>query len=59
MHARGTCVGKGVGTVTRDYMKTYVFFSLDVLPKAESYLNEIRNVMFTQLQPQLRRELGK
>ncbi|NWI75532.1 USPL1 isopeptidase, partial [Dryoscopus gambensis] len=30
----------------------------DVLPKAESHLNEIRNVMFTQLQPQLRCELG-
>lgn len=30
----------------------------DVLPKAESQLNEIRNVMFTELQPQLRRELG-
>ncbi|NWV75946.1 USPL1 isopeptidase, partial [Dasyornis broadbenti] len=30
----------------------------DVLPKAESHLNEIRNVMFTQLQPRLRCELG-
>ncbi|TRZ17567.1 hypothetical protein HGM15179_009562 [Zosterops borbonicus] len=30
----------------------------DVLPKAESQLNEIRNVMFTELQPQLRCELG-
>ncbi|NXD99419.1 USPL1 isopeptidase, partial [Chaetorhynchus papuensis] len=30
----------------------------DVLPKAESHLNEIRNIMFTQLQPQLRCELG-
>ncbi|NXE32056.1 USPL1 isopeptidase, partial [Ptilorrhoa leucosticta] len=30
----------------------------DVLPKAESHLNEIRNVMFTQLQPQFRCELG-
>ncbi|NXR68952.1 USPL1 isopeptidase, partial [Rhadina sibilatrix] len=30
----------------------------DVLPKAESQLNEIRNIMFTELQPQLRRELG-
>ncbi|KFP87725.1 SUMO-specific isopeptidase USPL1, partial [Acanthisitta chloris] len=39
-------------------MKTYVFFPLDVLPKAESHLNEIRNIMFTQLQPRLRCELG-
>ncbi|NWS51622.1 USPL1 isopeptidase, partial [Chunga burmeisteri] len=31
----------------------------DVLPKAESHLNEIRNRMFTQLQPQLKCELGK
>ncbi|NXE81323.1 USPL1 isopeptidase, partial [Cochlearius cochlearius] len=31
----------------------------DVLPKAESHLNEIRNKMFTQLQPRLRCELGK
>ncbi|NXA12255.1 USPL1 isopeptidase, partial [Sapayoa aenigma] len=31
----------------------------DILPKAESHLNEIRNVMFTQLQPRLRCELGK
>ncbi|NXS11596.1 USPL1 isopeptidase, partial [Neodrepanis coruscans] len=31
----------------------------DVLPKAESHLNEIRNIMFTQLQPRLRCELGK
>ncbi|NXG45386.1 USPL1 isopeptidase, partial [Psilopogon haemacephalus] len=31
----------------------------DVLPKAESHLNEIRNRMFTQLQPQLNCELGK
>ncbi|XP_031955422.1 SUMO-specific isopeptidase USPL1 isoform X1 [Corvus moneduloides] len=30
----------------------------DVLPKAESLLNEIRNIMFTQLQPQPRCELG-
>lgn len=30
----------------------------DVLPKAESHLNEIRNVIFTQLQPQLRCQLG-
>ncbi|NXI07129.1 USPL1 isopeptidase, partial [Irena cyanogastra] len=30
----------------------------DVLPKAESQLNEIRNVMFTELQPRLRCELG-
>ncbi|NWW18489.1 USPL1 isopeptidase, partial [Falcunculus frontatus] len=30
----------------------------DVLPKAESHLNQIRNVMFTELQPQLRCELG-
>ncbi|NXO84005.1 USPL1 isopeptidase, partial [Sitta europaea] len=30
----------------------------DVLPKAESQLNEIRNVIFTELQPQLRCELG-
>ncbi|NXG09125.1 USPL1 isopeptidase, partial [Sakesphorus luctuosus] len=30
----------------------------DVLPKAESHLNEIRNELFTQLQPQLRCELG-
>ncbi|NXU08278.1 USPL1 isopeptidase, partial [Pardalotus punctatus] len=30
----------------------------DVLPKAESHLNEIRNEMFTQLQPRLRCELG-
>ncbi|NXK97328.1 USPL1 isopeptidase, partial [Formicarius rufipectus] len=31
----------------------------DVLPKAESHLDEIRNEMFTQLQPRLRCELGK
>ncbi|XP_009507299.1 SUMO-specific isopeptidase USPL1 isoform X1 [Phalacrocorax carbo] len=31
----------------------------DVLPKAESHLNEIRSRMFTQLQPQLKCELGK
>ncbi|NXS57701.1 USPL1 isopeptidase, partial [Brachypteracias leptosomus] len=31
----------------------------DVLPKAESHLNEIRNRMFTQLQLQLKCELGK
>ncbi|KAM9248033.1 SUMO-specific isopeptidase USPL1 isoform 1-T1 [Leptosomus discolor] len=31
----------------------------DVLPKAESHLNEIRNRMFTQLQPQLRCDWGK
>ncbi|XP_010003946.1 PREDICTED: SUMO-specific isopeptidase USPL1 [Chaetura pelagica] len=31
----------------------------DVLPKAESYLNEIRNIIFTQLQPRLKNELGK
>nr|XP_010305253.1 PREDICTED: SUMO-specific isopeptidase USPL1 [Balearica regulorum gibbericeps] len=31
----------------------------DVLPKVESYLNEIRNRIFTQLQPQLKCELGK
>ncbi|NXY48633.1 USPL1 isopeptidase, partial [Ceuthmochares aereus] len=31
----------------------------DVLPRAESSLNEIRNSMFTQLQPQLKCELGK
>ncbi|XP_071290069.1 SUMO-specific isopeptidase USPL1 isoform X1 [Agelaius tricolor] len=30
----------------------------DVLPKAESQLNEIRNVMFTELKPQLTCELG-
>ncbi|XP_064501528.1 SUMO-specific isopeptidase USPL1 isoform X1 [Pseudopipra pipra] len=30
----------------------------DVLPKAESHLNEVRNLMFTQLQPRLRCELG-
>ncbi|NXS86043.1 USPL1 isopeptidase, partial [Erpornis zantholeuca] len=32
--------------------------STDGLPKAESHLNEIRNVMFTQLQPHLRCKLG-
>ncbi|KFQ21195.1 SUMO-specific isopeptidase USPL1 [Merops nubicus] len=31
----------------------------DVLPKAESHLNEIRTRMFTQLQPQFKCELGK
>ncbi|NXP51916.1 USPL1 isopeptidase, partial [Heliornis fulica] len=31
----------------------------DVLPKAESHLNEIRNTIFTHLQPQLRCGLGK
>ncbi|NXL52969.1 USPL1 isopeptidase, partial [Podilymbus podiceps] len=31
----------------------------DVLPKAESHLNEIRREIFTQLQPQLKCELGK
>ncbi|XP_068281486.1 SUMO-specific isopeptidase USPL1 isoform X5 [Nyctibius grandis] len=31
----------------------------DVLPKAESHLNEIRNRIFTELQPQLKCELGK
>ncbi|KAH1187315.1 SUMO-specific isopeptidase USPL1 isoform X1 [Mauremys mutica] len=31
----------------------------DVLPKAESHLNEIRNTIFAQLQPQLKCELGK
>ncbi|NXT01761.1 USPL1 isopeptidase, partial [Jacana jacana] len=31
----------------------------DVLPKAESNLNEIRNRIFTQLQPQLRCEMGE
>ncbi|NXJ98943.1 USPL1 isopeptidase, partial [Corythaixoides concolor] len=31
----------------------------DVLPKAESHLNEIRNRILTELQPQLRCELGK
>ncbi|XP_067419038.1 SUMO-specific isopeptidase USPL1 isoform X2 [Emydura macquarii macquarii] len=31
----------------------------DVLPKAESHLNEIRNTIFVQLQPQLKCELGK
>ncbi|NWU99853.1 USPL1 isopeptidase, partial [Upupa epops] len=31
----------------------------DILPKAESHLNEIRNKMFTQLQPQLKCELGE
>uniref|UniRef100_A0A8C3JUF4 Ubiquitin specific peptidase like 1 n=2 Tax=Calidris pygmaea TaxID=425635 RepID=A0A8C3JUF4_9CHAR len=31
----------------------------DVLPKAESHLNEIRNRIFTQLQPRLKCELGK
>ncbi|NWX43805.1 USPL1 isopeptidase, partial [Steatornis caripensis] len=36
-----------------------IFFPLDVLPKAESHLNEIRNIIFTQLQPQLKYELGK
>ncbi|NXQ29650.1 USPL1 isopeptidase, partial [Alaudala cheleensis] len=30
----------------------------DILPKAESQLNEIRNEMFTKLQPQQRCELG-
>ncbi|NXQ64703.1 USPL1 isopeptidase, partial [Anthoscopus minutus] len=30
----------------------------DVLPKAESQLNEIRNMMLTEFQPQLRCELG-
>ncbi|KFP87728.1 SUMO-specific isopeptidase USPL1 [Apaloderma vittatum] len=35
-----------------------IFFSLDVLPKAESYLNEIRNSVFAQLQPKLKCELG-
>ncbi|NXC97931.1 USPL1 isopeptidase, partial [Certhia familiaris] len=30
----------------------------DVLPKAESHLNEIRNVMLTELQPQLRCDFG-
>ncbi|NWU45596.1 USPL1 isopeptidase, partial [Hylia prasina] len=30
----------------------------DVLPKAESQLNEIRNILFTELRPQLRCELG-
>ncbi|NXO26191.1 USPL1 isopeptidase, partial [Cisticola juncidis] len=30
----------------------------DVLPKAESQLNEIRNIMFTELQPQMRCESG-
>ncbi|XP_027740382.1 SUMO-specific isopeptidase USPL1 isoform X2 [Empidonax traillii] len=30
----------------------------DVLPEAESHLNEVRNVMFTELQPRLRCELG-
>lgn len=52
------CV-KRCGAVTHDYMNIYVFFSLDVLPKAESQLNEIRNVMFTELKPQLTCELGK
>ncbi|NXI68442.1 USPL1 isopeptidase, partial [Anseranas semipalmata] len=31
----------------------------DVLPKAESHLNEIRNRIFRRLQPQLKCELGK
>ncbi|XP_010282362.1 PREDICTED: SUMO-specific isopeptidase USPL1 [Phaethon lepturus] len=31
----------------------------DVLPKAEAHLNEIRNRIFTQLQPHLKCELGK
>ncbi|NXG61084.1 USPL1 isopeptidase, partial [Hemiprocne comata] len=31
----------------------------DVLPKAESHINEIRNRVFTQLQPRLKNELGK
>ncbi|XP_074424240.1 SUMO-specific isopeptidase USPL1 isoform X1 [Larus michahellis] len=31
----------------------------DVLPKAEAHLNEIRNRIFTQLQPRLKCELGK
>ncbi|NXK25715.1 USPL1 isopeptidase, partial [Arenaria interpres] len=31
----------------------------DVLPKAELHLNEIRNRIFTQLQPRLKCELGK
>ncbi|NXK56512.1 USPL1 isopeptidase, partial [Chauna torquata] len=31
----------------------------DVLPKAELHLSEIRNRIFTQLQPQLKCELGK
>uniref|UniRef100_A0A8D0H6L3 Ubiquitin specific peptidase like 1 n=1 Tax=Sphenodon punctatus TaxID=8508 RepID=A0A8D0H6L3_SPHPU len=33
--------------------------SLDILPKAESHLNEIRNIIFAQLQPQLRCKLGQ
>ncbi|NXX15507.1 USPL1 isopeptidase, partial [Podargus strigoides] len=31
----------------------------DVLPKAESHLNEIRNIIYAQLQPQLKCELGQ
>ncbi|NXI47539.1 USPL1 isopeptidase, partial [Galbula dea] len=31
----------------------------DILPKAESHLNEIRHRMFTKLQPQIKCELGK
>lgn len=48
-----------VGGVAHQYMKVYIFFSTDVLPKAELLLNEIRNQIFMQLQPQLRCELGK
>lgn len=32
---------------------------LDVLSRAESHLNEIRNIIFSQLQPQLMCKLGK
>ncbi|KFV97374.1 SUMO-specific isopeptidase USPL1, partial [Eurypyga helias] len=46
-----------LNTCKRSKVKAF-FFSLDVLPKAESHLNEIRNRIFTQLQPQLKCELG-
>lgn len=55
----GLRVCKKVWGLLHDYMKTHVFFSLDVLPKAESQLNDIRKEMFTELQPQLKCELGK
>lgn len=49
-----------VGGVAHKYMKACVFFfSADILPKAELLLNEIRNQIFIQLQPQLKCELGK
>lgn len=55
----GLRVCKKVWGLLHDYMKTHVFFSLDVLPKAESQLNDIRKEMFTELQSQLKCELGK